>query len=958
MRGLDQRGVWLDRGRNVMASGDALGNVTGKRIWSCLMAALLAVVCLSVPATAGQQPNVLVIYTDDHGWADLGVQGVDADIRTPHIDQLAQDGVRFTRGYVTAPQCVPSRAGLITGIHQNRFGVEDNLKGPLPLEVVTLPERLQRRGYVTGMSGKWHLDLSRGERRQPGRTRMNRIDQAFLPHTHGFDEYWRGELGTYLASHALDGTPLDSPPAQVADKRFRITVQTEAALSFLQRRAAEPEQPWFLYLPWFAPHVPLESAEPWFSQTSPELPLERRQALAMIAAMDEGVGQIREKLRAMGQEDDTLIFFISDNGAPLKEGAWNGSLNLPLVGEKGMLTDGGVRVPFVAAWPTVLPPGLTYDAPVSSLDVAATAVALAGSVAPVEKAEADDGANKTTEQPSDAFAALPLEGVDLMPYLIGGKEGLPHESLYWRWRSQAAVLAFPWKLIRLGREATYLFDVSSAEGETVDRSSEHPEIVERLTQQLDAWAGGLEPPGPEAELHRQDAFFFETHVDQPAAEAAEVETKTSAASPPNIVFVIADDLTFREVGCYGGQAHTPHIDRLATEGMRFTRCFQAAPMCSPTRHTIYTGLYPVKSGAYPNHTFAKDGTRSVCHALGDLGYRVALSGKTHIGPQEVFPFEYSGQKNPDMAAIDQLMAESKAAGQPFCLFACSNEPHSPWNKGDPSAYPPEDVQLPPYHVDTPETRDGWSRYLAEISYFDGQVGEILALLEKHDLASNTLVVVTTEQGNSMPFAKWTLYDAGLQTALIVRWPGMVEPGAETDAMVEYVDMLPTFVEAAGGTPDATLDGRSFLPLLRGEAASHKEHVYGIQTTRGTIDAPPFFGIRSVRSDRYKLIVNLTPEVTLTNACTTSPEFRSWVAKAKAGDADAAEKVRRYQHRPAVELYDLKADPFEWENLADQPEHAATVAMLRAKLEAWMTEQGDQGQATELAAGERQRRGKR
>jgi len=341
---------------------------------------------------------------------------------------------------------------------------------------------------------------------------------------------------------------------------------------------------------------------------------------------------------------------------------------------------------------------------------------------------------------------------------------------------------------------------------------------------------------------------------------------THAADQPNLVFVIADDLTFRELGCYAGQAHTPRIDRLATEGMRFTRCFQTASMCSPTRHTIYTGLYPVKSGAYPNHTFAKDGTQSVCHALGNLGYRVALSGKRHIGPQEVFPFEYSGKKNPDMAAINTLMAESKQSNTPFCLFACSNEPHTPWNKGDAAAYPPEAVQLPPYHVDTPETRDAWSRYLAEITYFDGQVGEILDLLDTHGLAENTLVVVTTEQGNSMPFAKWTLYDAGLQTAMIARWPGVVEAGATTAAMVE-------------------------------------------------------------------------------------------VAKAAAGDADAADKVRRYQHRPAVELYDLSADPYEWHNLAATPEHAGTVARLKALLEAWMASQGDQGQATELAAHKHQRRGR-
>lgn len=156
-----------------------------------------------------------------------------------------------------------------------------------------------------------------------------------------------------------------------------------------------------------------------------------------------------------------------------------------------------------------------------------------------------------------------------------------------------------------------------------------------------------------------------------------------AAEKPNFVFINADDLTHHDLGCYGGQAKTPQIDTLAGEGMRFMRCFQTAPMCSPTRHTIYTGLYPVKSGAYPNHTFANDGTKSIVQYLQPLGYRVALSGKTHIGPKEVFPFEYSGKgNNPDMAAIDTLFSECEKSDTPFCLFACSNEPHTPWNKGD------------------------------------------------------------------------------------------------------------------------------------------------------------------------------------------------------------------------------------------------------------------------------------
>ncbi len=428
-----------------------------------------------------------------------------------------------------------------------------------------------------------------------------------------------------------------------------------------------------------------------------------------------------------------------------------------------------------------------------------------------------------------------------------------------------------------------------------------------------------------------------------------------SAAQPNIILVNADDLTHRDLGCYGGQAHTPNIDRLATEGMRFTHCFQAAPMCSPTRHNIYTGLYPVKSGAYPNHTFAKAGTKSIVHFLKPLGYRIALSGKTHIAPKEVFPFEYSGKKNPDMAAIDTLMAECKEAGTPFCLFACSNEPHTPWNFGDASRYPPEKIELPPYIVDTPETRDGYSRYLAEITYYDGQVGQILGLLDKHGLADNTLVMVTSEQGNSMPFAKWTLYDSGLQTALIARWPGKIAAGAVTGAMVEYVDLVPTFVDAAGGTPDTILDGKSMLPVLFGQTQEHKEHVYGIMTTRGVINHPGHYGIRSVRSRRYKLIVNLTPEVTFSNACTKSPEFRSWVAKAEAGDADAAEKVRRYQNRPAVELYDVTKDWYEWRNLAENPENAPIIAELRAKLDGWMEAQGDLGQETEMAAYEHQNR---
>ncbi len=428
-------------------------------------------------------------------------------------------------------------------------------------------------------------------------------------------------------------------------------------------------------------------------------------------------------------------------------------------------------------------------------------------------------------------------------------------------------------------------------------------------------------------------------------------TNVAAESRPNFVFIIADDCTHRDLGCYGGQAHTPNIDQLTKEGIRFTHCFQAAPMCSPTRHNIYTGLYPVKSGAYPNHTFVKPGTESVVQYLQPLGYRVALSGKTHISPRTIFDFEYSGKgNNPDPEAIDQLFRECQSTQTPFCLFACSNEPHSPWNKGDASRYPADKVKLPPYFVDTPQTRTDMSHYLAEITYYDGQVGMVLDLLKKHHLDRNTLVIVTSEQGSSFPFGKWTCYDTGLQSAFIARWPGKIQPGTVSDTLIEYVDVLPTFLEAAQADRPAKLDGKSLLPVLTGQADTHKDHVFGIHTTRGIINGSDFFGIRSVRGKRFKYICNLTPDVTFTNACTKSKTFSSWKEKAET-DKDAAEKVRRYQYRPGEELYELEQDPYEWNNLAGDARYAKIQAELKSQLAAWMKDQGDRGQQTELEAPE-------
>lgn len=440
---------------------------------------------------------------------------------------------------------------------------------------------------------------------------------------------------------------------------------------------------------------------------------------------------------------------------------------------------------------------------------------------------------------------------------------------------------------------------------------------------------------------------------------------------PNLVFMIADDCTYLDLEVYGGQAKTPTLNRLAAQGMTMSRCFQTAPMCSPTRHNLYTGIYPVKSGAWPNHTRVYDGTKSIVHYLKDAGYRVALSGKTHINPRDSFPFEYSDDfRNADptadnpFPAIKSLLKESKAADTPFCLFACSNEPHTPWNKGDASAYPPKSLKLPPSWVDTPATRKAYSKYLAEITFYDRQCGTLLKMLDDLGLSDNTLVIAVSEQGSSFPFAKWTCFELGLASGMICRWPGRISPGSSSDALVEYCDVTPTFLEAAGLKTPETMDGQSFLPVLLGQESEHKTYSYGLHTTRGIINGSEHFAIRSCGTKTHRYIRNYHPEVafsntvTATNAKSMDPLWGTWMKAAEQGDAHAKAMTAKYTQRPAEELYDVVNDPHCLNNLIESKSLAATRTELSTQLDTWLTSQGDDPIQTEATAADRQGRAKK
>lgn len=422
-------------------------------------------------------------------------------------------------------------------------------------------------------------------------------------------------------------------------------------------------------------------------------------------------------------------------------------------------------------------------------------------------------------------------------------------------------------------------------------------------------------------------------------------------SSPNIVLFLADDQSWFDSGIYGNEdVPTPNIDRLAREGMRFTHAFTGTAMCAPTRQQLYTGLYPVRSGAYPNHSIVHEGTRSLVHHFRDLGYRVGLTGKEHFGPEASFPFErlrsggamsHRPHSGIDLEAAARFM--SSDSEQPFFLVVASNSPHTPWTEGDRSRFDAGSIDVPGHLVDTPATRDALVAYYAEITHLDEQLGVVLAALESNGQADDTIVIYTSEQGAALPFAKWTLYDAGIRTAMIVRWPGRVASNAISDAMVHYVDVVPTLVDAAGGELRG-VDGRSFLPVLFGRSEEHREYVFGIHTTRGVIHGTDF-PIRSARSRRYKLILNLASANGFRNLISRPPRndlLASW-------ELVSPERARAYVARPEAEFYDLAEDPSELHNLVTDPAYAGLVEAHQVALEEWMRAVGDRGLDTEREA---------
>ncbi len=439
---------------------------------------------------AARKPNIIVILADDLGYGDLGVYG-GTEVPTPNLDALARAGVRFTDGYVTCPICAPTRAALMSGRYQQRFGFEHN-PGPeaqasprfgLPRSERTLAEKLKDTGYATGMFGKWHIGYK--DELQP----QQRGFDEFFGFLSGAHTYMPGETrqrrgGGYNEGIVRNGTPVE-------EKEYLTDAFAREAAAFVTKHGAAQREgavsPYFVYLPFNAVHGPMEATKKYTDRFAHITDANRRTYAGMLTALDEAVGRVLTAVKESGQEDNTLVFFFSDNGGPTPQTT---SSNAPLSGFKSQVLEGGIRVPFLMKWPGGgVPAGKVYEQPVMSLDVHATVLAAAGF---------DLNAPASREK-TDKPETPRLEGRDLLPFVTAagerGKVG-PHEALFWRMGNQWAVRKGDWKLLSQARAnarqpgEVRLYNLREDIGEKNDLAAKMPEKVAELRAAYDAWNGG------------------------------------------------------------------------------------------------------------------------------------------------------------------------------------------------------------------------------------------------------------------------------------------------------------------------------------------------------------------------------------------------------------------------------------------------------------------------------------
>lgn len=414
---------------------------------------------------------------------------------------------------------------------------------------------------------------------------------------------------------------------------------------------------------------------------------------------------------------------------------------------------------------------------------------------------------------------------------------------------------------------------------------------------------------------------------------------------PNIIIYLADDQSQADCSVYGAKVlRTPTAEKLAAEGMTFNNAFVASPACAPSRGALLTGLMPARNGAECNHTYPTPGTLLLTENLQKSGYKILAFGKVAHGMMgkqmgEDGRFDYqSGEKVNLHKNVTEYLAENDPEG-PVCLMVGDRRPHVPWTTDN--IYDLDELNIPSFFIDTKSTRQHWAQYYSDITGLDHEMGRIYNLAQEK-FGDNFIFIYTADHGAQWPFHKWNLYDAGIRVPMMVVWPGHIKPKSKTNAMVSWIDILPTLLDITDSEIPADIDGLSFKNVLKGSESSHRDLIFTTTTGDKTKNVYP---IRSVRDTRFKYILNLRPKTYHSNHSdilrrpNSDGYWHSWDSAALI-DPAAAAIVQKYYIRPAEEFFDLQLDPHEQNNLIQSEEHQEQIEKMRLFLDKWMIAQGD------------------
>lgn len=881
-------------------------------------------------STDERQPNVILILADDLAPGDLA-GGDGRPTRTPNLDQLATESVQFSQAYSASCVCAPARAALLTGRYPHRTGVVTLNQNKYPKmtrirpDETTIADVLKHAGYKTGLIGKWHT--GRGE--------------GFHPLDRGFDEF-EGFGGSEDVGYFAYPFSQQRNVAQVKDD-YLTDHLNRRAIEFVRRHQ---NQPFFLHLAHYAPHRPLEAPPAIIAKYRKQGFDESVATIyAMIEVMDRGIGELLAELQKLELADNTIVIFASDNGPdPLTGERFNQALR----GTKYQVNEGGIRVPLFVRWPNRLQAG-RRDQVVSFVDLLPTILELCHVAAPT-----------TNRIDGLSFAAVLNDATtDFSP------------TRFWQWnRGQpnythnAAIRQAQFKLVRPFvtrgsnlKDSTLppvLYDLQNDPSESVNVSDQHPDVTQRMNRQLEEWCSSVE----------QDRT-------RPERKSNHANVPTDVKQP-NIAFVLVDDLGWSDLHCYGHAYHrTPNIDRLAQAGMRFTNAYAPAPICSASRASILTGKTPARLGfefvtkndaghqqldtdvplQTPKLTLnLPTSETTIAEGLAPQGYQTAFFGKWHVsqhyqrkylawhpdfGPktqgfavaiEDFGDHPYAWPKKsvpPDLPngefPVDTMIQrtadfirQQKSADRPWFLMASSFYVHTPVKNR--SRWLVEDYQrhLP---ADAPN-RNKRLEYAAFVETLDHHVGTILNAIDESGQRDNTLVVLMSDNGGHPEFcsnaplrgSKWNLYEGGIRVPMIVRWPQQVAAATTCNIPVIGYDLLPTFVDIAGGNlePETSpLDGISIRKALTNP---------DWQPTRSLLWHFPYYH----------------PETTYSKALDTIgiDDFVTSKTRPQSAIREGQYKLLSFAEDHRAELYNLSTDASEQHDIShEQPQVAAKLQNL-------------------------------